>query len=130
MQPTIAQLKRALQIAEEIESLQAELNSLVGSSSTVKAAVSSDAPAKRRGRPPAEKSAKTDRVKEDAPAKKAGRRTMSPEARQRIIDAQKARWAKVKGESSDSSSAKASKKKKAGRKAKKSSKKTAAESQD
>jgi len=72
MIPSSETLKRAAEILEEIESLQAELVGLFGSSVAV------DAPAKRRGRPPGK------------------RRKMSPEARDRIASAAKARWARYR----------------------------------
>jgi len=77
--PTIAQLQQAISIAEQIEKLQSQLASIVGgSSSAPSAAVFSAFPAKKRG----------------------GKRTLSPAARARIAAAQRARWAKAKGQSS------------------------------
>ena len=76
--PSIANLKRAIEVAEQIEKLQAQLTSLVGSSASVAA------PAKSISL---------------SPVKKSGKRTMSPEARERIAAAQRARWAKSKGAS-------------------------------
>jgi hypothetical protein len=64
--PTVEQLKRALEIAQQIENLEAEMAQIVG---TRDAAAGS-----RRG----------------------GRRNLSPEARARIVAAQKARWSKVR----------------------------------
>jgi hypothetical protein len=78
--PSIAALKRAIDIAEQIEKLQSQLTALVGGSapavSSPRTATSAPAPAKRGKR---------------------GKRTMSPEARERIAAAQRARWAKSKG---------------------------------
>lgn len=73
--PTLDQLKRAIGISEQIEKLQAELASLFGGSSprSFSSASASAAP------------------------KKKGKRMMSPEARERIAAAQRARWAKAKG---------------------------------
>ena len=72
--PTVANLKRALKIAEQIETLEAELASLMSGS-----------PAAAKG------------VKEPkAPKPKKTRRAMSPEAREKIAAAQKKRWAKQK----------------------------------
>jgi hypothetical protein len=69
--PTFAQLQRALHISELIEKLQSEFSAIFGGSS---------APTKAtRG------------------SKRKGKRTMSPEARERIAAAQRARWAKAKG---------------------------------
>lgn len=72
--PSIAELQRAIQIQEQIEKLEAELKAVLGGV-TIAAPV------------------KTATV--DKPLKK--KRTMSPEARARIVAAQKARWAKIKG---------------------------------
>jgi hypothetical protein len=63
------QLKRALSIREQIEALEAELNSIFGGASPV-----------RRGRPPG-----------------SGKRRMSAAGRRAIAAAQKRRWAKLKG---------------------------------
>ena len=77
--PSITQLKRAIEISERIQQLQQELDSILGGSTQVSAS-SSPAPATKgkRGRP-----------------RKKG--NLSPEARERIAAAQRARWAKVKG---------------------------------
>ncbi len=72
--PSIQQLKRALTISEQIEKLQGELASILGS------AAPASAP-------------KTIATK---PAK-AGARTLSPEAREKIAAAARARWARAKG---------------------------------
>ena len=72
--PSVGQLKRAVEIAEKIETLQTELSSIFGSSSAA--------------------SLKTQPAK---PSQKTGKRTMSPEARARISAATRARWARVKG---------------------------------
>lgn len=71
---TTAQLKQAVQIREQIESLQEKLDALLGGSS---------APAK----------AKTGHTK--------GKRKMSAAGRASIAAAQKARWAKVKSPSDE-----------------------------
>jgi hypothetical protein len=63
---TVAQLRKAVAIKEQIESLESELAGLLGASTSNGV----------RGRP-------------------SGRRTMSPAARARISAAQKARWAKT-----------------------------------
>lgn len=74
--PYLEKLQRAVAIAEQIQTLEADLASILGDKVS----------------PPAPASAK-------APAKKAprGKRTLSPEARERIAEAQRARWAKSKG---------------------------------
>lgn len=84
--PTLEQLKRAAQLAEQIAKLEAELQAILGG-------------AKTRGRKPG-KAAKAEAATEDGtPAKKSRKkraRNMSPEARARIAEAQKARWAKFR----------------------------------
>jgi len=71
---SVDQLKRAVAIAEQIQQLETELASVLGGSFPSAAAKSAPA------------------------AVKAGKkkRTMSPEARAKIVAAQKARWAKIK----------------------------------
>jgi hypothetical protein len=79
--PSISQLQRAIEIKEQIEKLEGELKALLGSSvggGTVSSAVAAPVAAKR-GRPRKNKGG------------------LSPEARERIAAAQRARWAKVKG---------------------------------
>ena len=72
------QLQRALEIKQQIESLQDELNSIFGGASV---GVKRGPGRPKLGRPPG-----------------SGRKTMSPAARKAIGAAQKARWAKQKGE--------------------------------
>jgi hypothetical protein len=84
--PSVETLKQALAIAEKIQRLEIDLAAILGESS--------DAPvvAKRRGGP----AKVVVEVEEKSPkAKKSGRkaRVMSEEGRQRIIEAQKKRWA-------------------------------------
>lgn len=75
--PSTNQLKRALEISERIEQLQRELAAILGGSAPASAAPSA-APA--------------------TPGKRGRRKgNLSPEARERIAAAQRARWAKVKG---------------------------------
>lgn len=71
--PTIAQLKQAITIAEQIEKLQAELARLVGGSSPV-----TFSPAASRA----------------TPIKVRGKRTMSSATIAKMRAAQRARWAK------------------------------------
>ena len=87
MSLSLESLKRALVLAEQIEKLEAELAALLGQSSTTISAL----PAKRRGRPPG-KNAEAASV-----TRKKGK--MSAAGRAAIVAAQKARWAKIKGES-------------------------------
>ena len=76
------QLRQALQLREQIESLQQKLSSLLGRTS--------DGPiAKAKG--------KVGRPR--------GKRTLSPEARAKIAAAQQARWAKVKRDQAPAKSA-------------------------
>jgi hypothetical protein len=81
---TVAQLKRAIEIREEIESLQAQLTSIGGG---------------RVGRPPATKS------------RKRRKRRMSAKGRARIAAAARARWAKYRRGATKAKPAKAGKKK-------------------
>jgi hypothetical protein len=81
---TVAQLKRAIEIREEIESLQEQLASIGGS---------------RVGRPPSVKGPKT------------GKRRMSAAGRRRIAAAARARWAKYRNGAAKSKPAKAGKSK-------------------
>jgi hypothetical protein len=79
--PTLSQLQRALEIAEEIQRLEEELQSVLGGRSLAGA--------------PAEK-----KVTAAAPAKsgqRGGRRTFSAETRAKMAAAQQARWASKKG---------------------------------
>lgn len=76
--PTLDQLKKALVIAEQIKKLEADLASILG------------------GQPVAAAASAAAKAAPSKPGKK--RRTMSPEARARIVAAQKARWAKIRGE--------------------------------
>ena len=105
--PSVSQIKRALQVAEQIEILQAELSDLLGSSSlssrtfvelveavdpfAIVSEDTSDAPVKKRGRGK-------------------GKRTLSPEARLKIAAAQKRRWAKSHAGAASSSAAPSKKK--------------------
>lgn len=87
-QPTIDQLKKALEIAEKIQALEAELASLLG-----KAGIS-----KKKVKAPVVKVEVEEPVKKEKAPKKAAkkRRELSPEARERIAAAQRARWANAK----------------------------------
>lgn len=85
----IDKLEEALNLKKQIHALQAKLSSMFGSDDD-----EVSEPKKRPGFA-APAAAKT------KPAK-AGKRTMSPEARERIAAAQRARWAKSKGTSSSS----------------------------
>lgn len=75
--PTLAQLKQAVAIAEQIEKLQRQLDSIVAGNASAVAALKTVL----------------------APSAKTGKRTMSAAARERIAAAQRARWAKSKGTS-------------------------------
>ena len=74
--PSVSQLQRALKLSEEIEKLQNELLRILGTSGE-----------------PAAKRTYTKKAAGKAGNKK---RTMSPEAREKIAAAQRARWAKQK----------------------------------
>ncbi|HEY3899829.1 MAG TPA: hypothetical protein VGM54_14515 [Chthoniobacter sp.] len=116
--PSIDQLKRAVSISEEIERLQAELESLLGAGVKVSASVSAApaGPKTRRGkrglsaegraRIAAAQKARWAKTKDASPAPAAegakparkgkGKRQLSPEARARIVAAVKRRWARQK----------------------------------
>ena len=85
--PSLDQLQRALAIAEQIQTLEQELASVLGGPGGGSSATSSPAaaPVARQG--------------------KKGKRVVSPEARARMAQAQAARWAKVRGISPASSTA-------------------------
>lgn len=74
--PSIAELKQAVTIAEQIEKLQAELASIVGGSSSV---------------------ASAPKAASVSPTGKKGKRTLSPATIAKMKAAQQARWAKKKG---------------------------------
>lgn len=90
--PSIEQLRKAIAISEQIEKLEAELKALLGGNGSVMASV---------------------RASVEKPGKK--KRVMSPEGRARIVAAQKARWALLKGDSSADAEEKSPKGKKAKR---------------
>ena len=88
--PSLTQLKRAIVISEQIEKLQAELQSILGSTGTV--SVTGKRKYTRKALVVAAEGAAV-----AAPGKKKKRKVkMSAEGRARIVAAQKARWAKVK----------------------------------
>lgn len=70
LQLSASKLQKVISIKRKIERLEGQLNKLVGGSGDTVSASSADAPRKRR--------------------------KMSPEARQRISDAAKERWAKFR----------------------------------
>jgi len=72
--PSTQQLQRAIQLSEQIEKLETELKSLLAGNGRAPVATSVSKPAKGKGK-----------------------RMMSPEARERIAAAQRARWAKARG---------------------------------
>jgi len=76
--PSIEQLKRAIAISEQIQKLEAELASILGSSASLSISTTVEAVAGKPGR---------------------RKRGLSAEGRARIAAAQKARWAKSKGDS-------------------------------
>lgn len=88
--PSVDQLKRAIAIKEQINSLEAELASILGGTAIAVTATATPI-AKRKY------TKKATAVAAPAPAE-GKKRTMSPEGRARIIAAQKARWAKSKKE--------------------------------
>ena len=72
--PSLETLQRAVAIKEQIQKLETELASIFGDNASPR--TSAKAPAQKSRR---------------------GKRTLSPEARERIAAAQRARWAKSKG---------------------------------
>ena len=98
---SVDQLRRAIVIKEQIESLQKQLDSLFGASAP---AAAPTVPKKRgmsaagRARVAAAQRARWAKQKKAAAvsAKPAKRGKLSPEGRARLIAAQKARWAKIK----------------------------------
>jgi hypothetical protein len=87
---TVAQLKRAVEIREEIETLQGQLESLIGGSSSVAA----PKPGRRGpGRPKS--------VVADNGVSEPRKRRMSAAGRARIAAAARARWAKFRSGSSE-----------------------------
>ncbi|TLD71479.1 hypothetical protein FEM03_08110 [Phragmitibacter flavus] len=82
--PSIQQIKQAIAVAEKIEALEAQLAGIWGtkkapSAVAVEAAAETSEVPKKRGK--AKKAVKAKRV-------------MSPEAREKIAEAQRRRWAK------------------------------------
>jgi hypothetical protein len=122
--PSLSQLHRALQIQEQIQTLEAELQSIMAGGESTRISgrkigklVPAEPKAKgkrtmsaasrariataqraRWAKSKGEKGATTTEIKPLAPAAKPRRkkRTMSPEARARIVAAQKKRWAKFR----------------------------------
>jgi len=107
--PTLEQLKRAIQIEEQIEALQAERAAIFGGASVSKSVVKKNG---RSGKRSAATRAKMRAAQQARWAKKNGttslaeavakptkakkKRTLSPESRARIAEAQKKRWAAAK----------------------------------
>src|SRR5260221_209311 len=85
---SLAQLQKAVGLREQIDSLTIQLNSILGSSS--ESAI--NGVPRRRGRPPGRR-----------PGRRKGK--MSAAGRARIVAAQKARWARERGEAEMSQSA-------------------------
>jgi hypothetical protein len=119
--PSLVQLRRAIELSEEIQKLEAELKAIFtenGSSSIQSASEPVQAP-KSRGRRKGSKFSAAARAKmaeaarkrwakkdestvEAAPKAvktKGGKRTLSPEALERIREGQRKRWANVKKKS-------------------------------
>jgi hypothetical protein len=86
--PSIDQLKRAIALSEQIQKLEAELASILGSNAKASASAKVAAVAAKPGR---------------------RKRGLSAEGRARIAAAQKARWAKAKGDSETEAPAEAPK---------------------
>lgn len=87
------QLKRALQIREQIDALETELNQITsGGSSSSSSGQSRSTGAKQSAKASAE-------PKVDG---RRGRRQLTPAARKRIAEAQRARWARTRGDKAES----------------------------
>ncbi len=89
--PSLAQLKRAITISEKIEALQAEMAGILGTSRDVVG----NGKRKYTRRATAE-AGEEEAAPEKKPRKK--RKPLSDEARAKIVEAQKKRWAKIKKE--------------------------------
>ena len=87
--PSLAQLERALEIAEEIQRLEAEFQSVLRGGSAA------DAPSVKTATAPAA----------TKPGRRGGRRTFSAETRAKMAAAQQARWAAKKGPSAGAAKA-------------------------
>ena len=87
--PSVIQLQRAVKIAEQIQVLQAELASVLGSTG---------APAAKRAytKKAAAAAAPVESATASPAKKKRKKGKMSPEGRAAIVAAQKARWAKIR----------------------------------
>ncbi len=90
-QLSVDQLQRAIEIKEQIESLEAELGQLLGSA---------PAAPRRRGRPPGRRGpgrplGSGHQAAVTRPGRR-GRRKMSPAARARLAEMARRRWAKAK----------------------------------
>lgn len=111
--PSVVQLQRAIKIAEKIQELESELASILGESHAVARAVTTSiAPRGTAGRSKtrrpytfsaatlAKRAAAQEKLqdKASAPAKTKKKFKMSAEGRAAIVAAQKARWAKQRGE--------------------------------
>ena len=118
---SVTELRKVLQIKEEIATLETELKGVLGATDAPKAATAGAKPVagKRGGRrklsPEAREriaaaqrarwaarsggtpAAKAEAVAKPAAGKRGGRRKLSPEARERIAAAQRARWAARRG---------------------------------
>src|SRR6185369_9170658 len=111
--PTIEQLKRAIQIEEQIEALKAELASVLGGMAKAASSAVGVKKDRRSGKRSAATRAKMAAAQQARWAKKRGnaapaeaaaakpakakkKRTLSPEARAKIAAAQKRRWAAAK----------------------------------
>src|SRR4051812_5148294 len=89
--PSLSQLQRALEIAEEIQRLEEELQSVLGGRSVAAA--------------PKEKSVTPSVAPAAKPGKRGGRRTFSAETRAKMAAAQQARWAGKQGPSAGAATA-------------------------
>lgn len=90
--PSLDQLRRATQLAEQIEQLQSELTSLLSGGGQ-----------QQQGSSSSQSSASASSTTRTSQGTQGGKRIISPEARAKMAAAQKARWAKVNGAKAPSS---------------------------
>lgn len=90
------QLRRILDIREQIEKLENELASIAGGASSAPAPAAQAVAKKKRGRPAATRSSSS----KPKAAAKGGKRELSPESRAKMAEAMRRRWAVKKGKKS------------------------------
>lgn len=96
--PRLQQLKKAIEISEKIEQLEQELKAVLEGTDSGSAAVAQAAAPGRPGRKPGVSQAQATTGAAAKRGRKPGRakRIVSPEARAKMAEAQRRRWAKAK----------------------------------